>query len=193
MALVSICIPTVEGNIALLKETVNGFIQHTPREQYELVISCNEFRGYEIPVNWSLKEAKGDILLIANDDLCIAGEWLPPVLAALEDKKVGIVAHKLACLNGGKFAAFWFVAIPRKVLDEVGLLDENYNTFTSDQDYCHRVRKAGYEIRFIELPMVAHKGCQTTYKLEDGDDRKRYGRELFARKWGKTPEDITYD
>ncbi|MBC3796744.1 glycosyltransferase family 2 protein [Acetobacterium tundrae] len=51
-----------------------------------------------------------------------------------------------------------FMMIPRKVIDEVGMLDEDYFMYGEDIDWCYRIKKAGYQIMYYpEVRIFHHK------------------------------------
>jgi GT2 family glycosyltransferase len=77
--------------------------------------------------------------------------------------------------------------LPRRVLDQVGLLDESLFLFFNDVDFCQRLRAAGYKIRFLADAHVIHHGGQSTrrYPLfvqEWTLNRLRYYRKHFGRR-----------
>jgi len=49
-----------------------------------------------------------------------------------------------------------YIMMSRKVIDTVGLLDEQFYMYTEEVDYCHRAKNAGYEIWFIPDGEVIH-------------------------------------
>jgi GT2 family glycosyltransferase len=54
---------------------------------------------------------------------------------------------------------FFCVALRRSLVDAVGLLDENYGLgFYEDDDYCLRVRDAGYRLVCLEDVFIYHRG-----------------------------------
>jgi GT2 family glycosyltransferase len=56
--------------------------------------------------------------------------------------------------------------IRRQVLDEIGLLDEDYYTYFDDIDYCMRARKVGWPTWYVPSSRVIHLvGCST--KISD--------------------------
>lgn len=64
---------------------------------------------------------------------------------------------------GGRFETemlgFFCVALRRDVLDHVGFLDESFGLgFYEDDDYCMRVRHAGYKLICAEEVFVYHRG-----------------------------------
>lgn len=46
--------------------------------------------------------------------------------------------------------------IPKKIIDEIGLLDERYFMYFEDLDYCRRVKKAGYKTYYLPSAQFAH-------------------------------------
>jgi GT2 family glycosyltransferase len=71
---------------------------------------------------------------------------------------------------------FFCVAARRDVVDRVGPLDEGFGTgFYEDDDYCLRVRKAGYRLVCVEDVFVYHKGSGSFGKA------RRETKELMKR------------
>lgn len=57
---------------------------------------------------------------------------------------------------------FFCVALRRDVLDKVGMLDEDFGLgYFEDDDYCIRVKNAGYRLVFLEHVFVYHRGGGT--------------------------------
>ncbi|SPF42702.1 putative glycosyltransferase [Syntrophobacter sp. SbD1] len=75
--------------------------------------------------------------------------------------------------RGGRFETeklgFFCVALRRDVLDRVGMLDENFGLgFYEDDDYCMRVRQAGYKLICAEDVFVYHRGGGSFGELAQG-------------------------
>lgn len=52
-----------------------------------------------------------------------------------------------------------FMLMPRKVLDEVGLFDEDYFMYGEDIDLCYRIKSAGYKVLYYpEARIIHYKG-----------------------------------
>lgn len=63
-----------------------------------------------------------------------------------------------------QMVAFFCTLFKRKVFDEIGVLDEIFKIgFGDDDDYCHRMIKAGYKILFVPSAFVHHYH-RTTFK-----------------------------
>lgn len=51
-----------------------------------------------------------------------------------------------------------FFLIRRKVVDEVGFLDEDYFMYVEDVDYCFRAKKAGWQVWYLPEFSIVHLG-----------------------------------
>ena len=82
---------------------------------------------------------------------------------------------------------FFCVALSRRVLDEVGLLDEDFQVgFFEDDDYCRRVELAGFEIAIAEDVFIHHHLSASFEKLgqERRDEIFHANKKVYERKWG---------
>jgi len=107
----------------------------------ELIVVVNKGTGFAKAVNQGLKLAKGDYLMVVNNDI----EWREGNLKDLCLE--GMVASPKV---NGAIQPFWgsFFCIPRKVYEEVGGLDEQFEIgYYEDEDYIKRLERAG-------VPMV---------------------------------------
>jgi hypothetical protein len=50
------------------------------------------------------------------------------------------------------------LCVPRRVLDEVGTMDERFFVYHEEADLCLRIRRAGYRVRFEPAARVVHVG-----------------------------------
>lgn len=66
-----------------------------------------------------------------------------------------------------------FMMIPKKVVDEVGMLDEEFFMYGEDIDWCFRIKKDGYEVLYYPEEKIIHykgssskkKKAKTTYEF----------------------------
>lgn len=65
------------------------------------------------------------------------------------------VIHEVDCISGA------FFLVRREVIDQVGLLDEDYFMYGEDIDWAFRIRKAGWKILFNPNVSVLHKKKQS--------------------------------
>lgn len=49
-----------------------------------------------------------------------------------------------------------FMLMPRKVLNEVGFLDENFFMYGEDIDLCFRIKEAGYKVLYFPKAQITH-------------------------------------
>lgn len=58
-----------------------------------------------------------------------------------------------------------FFLTRKKVLDEVGLFDEDYFLYAEDLDLCFRIKEAGYKIMYVpEVKIIHYKGVTSGIK-----------------------------
>lgn len=51
-----------------------------------------------------------------------------------------------------------FMLVPRVVIDQIGLLDEDFFMYGEDIDWCYRIKKAGYQVMYYpEIRIFHHK------------------------------------
>ena len=82
---------------------------------------------------------------------------------------------------------FFCLMTKREVIEKVGLLDENYGVgMFEDDDYCRRVKEAGYELGYTKKVFIHHKGSASFGQLSSREydaiweENKAY----FEGKWG---------
>lgn len=96
-------------------------------------------------------------------------------------------AHPRAFLEV-KSVAFFCVAIPRSVIDKVGLLDESFGLgFFEDDDYCNRIRLAGFRIGIADDVFIHHELSASYNALGAGKRHDLFQANLkrYEEKWGK--------
>lgn len=83
--------------------------------------------------------------------------------------------------------AFFCAAMRRDVLDKAGLLDEAFGRgFFEDDDYCNRVRQAGYRITIAEDVFIHHHLAASFSSLPDNGREALFNRNrvIYEMKWG---------
>lgn len=131
------------------------------KNQFERIGFGDHFRviwhdqplGYPMANNVAIKEAKGDhIVLLNNDCVLLAQEkntWIELLKAPFESPKCGIscVIKARSEAANRDFAVFFCVMIDRKVFDTIGLLDPAFGIGSGeDIDFCIRAEDAGFEV-----------------------------------------------
>jgi len=87
-----------------------------------------------------------------------------------------------------RVAAFFCVAMPRAVHEQVGPLDESFGLgFFEDDDYCRRVRQAGYRVVIAEDVFIHHHLSASFQQLGQEQKSELFKRNLalYEAKWGK--------
>ena len=108
------------------------------------------------------------------------GIWLQEVVP-----RFGLRALKAINSNS---LAFFCVFIPRSVLDEVGLISEEFGKgYFEDDDYCRRVEAAGYEISIARDIFVYHQMSASFDLLGDLAKTELFkkNKAIYESKWGQ--------
>jgi GT2 family glycosyltransferase len=146
--------------------------------------------GYSSAVNMGLFYAKGDIIIVGNNDLIFDKDWLPKLLKPFEegfdvatcwttDQK-----YKLEPVvsETDKFGSLF--AMKRNVYETIGGFDEQFKGYFADTDYIERINQAGFRIGINKNLAVKHL-AKATYKVTDPDDSEfKRAKLLFEAKYG---------
>ena len=85
--------------------------------------------------------------------------------------------------------AFFCALLPTDVVRRVGPLDEQFGWgYCEDDDYCMRLRQAGYRLSLCPGAVVSHPVARTLRHVPD-DPNERLARNMdrFEAKWGRRP------
>jgi N-acetylglucosaminyl-diphospho-decaprenol L-rhamnosyltransferase len=75
--------------------------------------------------------------------------------------------------------AFACVVIRREVIDQVGLLDEDFFMYFEDVAYCHKVRAAGWTILYWPRPRIMHFMGGSSQISSSDESRRRPARYFY--------------
>jgi len=131
-------------------------------------------------------ESGADFIWLLNNDLVVEKNALESSLLAIGKShlNIGMVSSKIYCYsnrsmvqyNGEKvcykgfpdkeddglkfvdFAPACSVLISKEVFKKIGLLNEDYFLYYEDNDFCKRLKKAGFQILYNPFSKVYHKG-----------------------------------
>ena len=95
--------------------------------------------------------------------------------------------HRAGILIEGMLA-FFCVAVKRRTVDAVGLLDESFVGGGDDDDYCRRLRKAGYVLGLSLDTYVVHHASSTANAVYEAEERSEMRKKNLARLKEKHPE-----
>jgi len=153
-------------------------------EKQFILLWSNEKLGYTKATNKGIERAKGKYIILLNNDTEIIGgyknEWVDRLNEPFNNinEKIGITcSHTLYSPEvEDEFAIFYNVMIPRKIINEIGLLDEIFSPgFGEDIDYCMKIKKHGYTICNVShngYPMN-HKSGQTFHDKENHENYEK--------------------
>jgi len=147
--------------------------------------------------------AHNDVILL-NDDamLCTMGGFTAMQRQADEHPEFGIIAavtdvtgqeHQhpkgIGLREVPRMVCFICVLIPRRTIDTVGLLDEEFTGYGYDDDsYCLRVRQHGLKIGVFDHCFVDHSSLKSTFRGEQYPSAAfEENRQIFVRKYGAHP------
>ncbi|MCR4318397.1 MAG: glycosyltransferase family 2 protein [Planctomycetes bacterium] len=195
-------------------------------EKIDTLIRNKANHGFAGGCNQGMNAAKGDYILLLNNDIIVTPGWLEGMLSALESsEKMGIVGPMTNYISGpqkvdeaqGLYTDFsdeldtyaerfrdanrgvveksnrlvgFCMLFERSLIDEIGLLDEQFGGCGSfeDDDFCIRAMEAGYELAIAREVFVHHFGHVT---LDDPannlnkQESSRRNSKLFLEKWGQ--------
>jgi GT2 family glycosyltransferase len=173
------------------------------------MVPCLTYAGerpfiYSRNNNIGIRGAGADDVVLLNDDAILktAGGFTTLQRAAEEHPEFGIIASTTNCVGNTnqhpkgiglredpRMVCFIAVFIPRRTIDVVGLLDEEFSSYGFEDDsYCLRIRRAGLKIGIHDGCFVDHASLKSTFR---GDPRTaanlESGRRIFIKKWGSYP------
>jgi GT2 family glycosyltransferase len=184
--MISVIIPTLVQPTA---ESVGNLALITAHTKAELIVSHDPNRtGFTKTVNRGIRRAhKSHDICLLNDDInWFAYGWLATLERALYSKdKYGMIAPsgpsntKPLCLGKvGEFGlqpvkhiAYWCVLIKRKCLNDVGILDERFIHYGSDNWHTDIAHRKGWGVMWCRDVYLAHRkhasGRQNHWKKKD--------------------------
>lgn len=175
--------------------------------------------GFPKACNLGLSIASGDALLLLNNDVIVTENWLSNMLACLySDERIGVVGPLTNYGSGKQQVSVPFTNIEemtaqfnqpderkwrkvkriiglcflfkRQLLDEIGLLDEQFSPgHYEDDDYCYRATLAGYDNMLAGDVFIYHEGS-ISFGKQGGDylhELIATNRQKFINKWGIHP------
>lgn len=223
----SIVIPTYNHCDDLLKPCIESIIQYTDTDNLEIIVVANgctdntreyvdslgdfikliwvdEGIGYTKATNLGIKAATGEYVIPLNNDteflIQRKGDWLRLLEEPFSDPKMGItgVLENYDPYADAKFLVFFCVMIPRRLFDEIGLLDEIFSPgYGEDIDFSLRAEKAGYSYKSVNTVFyqdgkrctsypIWHKNNQTFGEIpEYGNVIVGRNSKILAERYGK--------
>lgn len=187
--------------IILVDDGITPGWRYTPRPTSREGIAVDGDKPFVFSrnVNLGIVAAGDDDVIILNDDALLRTPRGFSLLqqAAYDNPEFGIIASTTNIVGNRnqcpqavglreepRMVCFVCVFIPRRTIDQVGLLDERFVHYgCDDDDYSLRVRNAGLKIGIHDGCFVDHGCLPSTYRGAGGGDYSR-NLEIFKQKWG---------
>lgn len=154
-------------------------------------------------VNRGIAESGDDDVIVLNDDALLQtyGGFSQLVNQSVVFQEYGVISSSISGFVGNRnqihsgigglrdeprMVCFIAVLIPRRVIDAVGLLDEEFVGYGADDDsYCLRARRAGFKIGVYDGCVVEHGTLPSTFRTRP-NCRELFNQnmEIFKRKYG---------
>jgi GT2 family glycosyltransferase len=199
---ITLAIPTLT-RFALAADCVASALAGTRAPDRVLIVDnsggqCPPIAGAEIILgrqpqsvakawNDAVDRTAGAWIVLANDDVTFAPDTLAQLLAtAAQQPAAGIVA----AIAGQAYSLF---ALRRAAYDAVGPFDEGFQAaYFEDNDYAHRLERAGWLTAVAPLTAVGHVGSATLKSFDavgeaGHHETYRYNERRYIRKWGGKP------
>lgn len=161
------------------KKTIKWLWSEAKKHENLEVILHPVNRGVGPSWNSGLDKALDDYcthFAILNDDIELCKDWWETCLKEFKDN-VHMVCLDQPCpipMTG------WFFILDRHCIEEIGIFDEQFAPFTSeDADYWYRFQASGMKMVKVNLP-VFHHGSHTINKI----DRLKF-KEIWNDNWNK--------
>lgn len=160
-------------------------------EGMDRYIRRDENGGFPRCANTGWAEAKGDILILSNNDIEYTPGWLDAILEPFNqgyDISSILVSDestdtKNEIEEDGYFGSLW--AQRRGVYEKLGGFDEDFDKGTfEDKDYFVRAKRAGFRIGKNHAVYVKHVGRATMDKLYPDRIDFKEGMNKFKKKHG---------
>jgi len=163
--------------------------------------------GFVKATNVGLAASTADYVLFLNNDTELPDAWFPPMLEVFQkDPRVGIVGPRSSALSQWQGTApeesgfrilpskamlsFFCALVARPVIVKCGYLSEEYGGgLGDDDDYCERVKQAGWELALRQDVTVLHHHRTTFTDVFGPNGWLTYQAQniaFFKRKWNRT-------
>ena len=166
---IAIIIPTLDEKRG---KATGKLAQLTAGCDTRLIVVAGPKRGFTKTVNDGLRKTTKEDVCILNDDVTrFQHGWLRSLRTGLYSKpNYGIAGPSgrsasesrtgrvgMRGLQECRQLSFWCVLIRRATLKAVGLLDEKYIHYCSDNAFCRQARKKGWRAVWVRSVYLEHK------------------------------------
>ncbi len=177
------------------------------------VIMSPDNLGFAGGANLGIQEAlnrESDYVCLINNDCQVNTPWLSKMIDALADRwsfKIGAISAMTTAQGQSIYVRRWIVKgqnqivdislsrlgmIPftcvvflTRVIEQVGMLDDQFFCYGEDDDYCHRLKLAGYKLCVHTGVTIKHEhGITARQVVKNISEQKAKARALLTQKWG---------
>jgi len=221
---ISIIIPTAfDGLESRLKPCLESIRKFTDLSETEIIVvkngctwvedlmvdqvlSFNEAIGYPAAINAGINVAKGDYVVLLNDDTILLEQsrhtWIDLLLRAFWDERMAVAGPWMNWCPWAEhnFLIFFCVMIRKSVFERIGVLDEEAFGvgYGEDCDFCCKAKAVGYKI--CQVPIadkldydgrmalgqfpIYHAGNETFRNWPGGEELLRKNRAILRERYG---------
>jgi GT2 family glycosyltransferase len=165
------------------------------KEEADIYIQFPKNLGYVKAINSGFKAAHGEYLVAGNNDYFMSDGWEQ----AMKDVLNNIPEAGIACVHTkgspkadvcweepGTPGGWWM--IKKELVDQIGLLDEDFFNVFADFDYIWRMNKlTGKKVMTTPVVTVQHYGEGTLSKFKSRLAEYNRGQWLLMAKWKDDP------
>lgn len=182
------CLASLQKNTSLKKIEVfvsdggstDGSQQMVKKEFPWVKLLNNSLKGYGSAINYGFRKAKGEYLVMLNNDLYFLPHWLDRLIEVAEaDSRIGAIGSRMVGKDESqqKYDNLWEVEkqsvcgacilIKRDAWTHVGEIDyDNFKPIYGEEtDWCYRARHYSYKIIQSNSSRVIHLGSTTQNSL----------------------------
>lgn len=171
------------------------------RSVADIYIRNRDNLGYARSVNRGFKQASGDYIAVANNDIRLSPNWQEVVLSDLTDPKVYSLHFRMTDYDvpfqyGNKttytgkerwcHASFYVIHAKNTLM----YYDEHYRNTYDDWDLFTSVRKAGYQTAYTDKACFQHVHSATIPYMPKHPEVNNANKEYYKSKWGEYAEDL---
>lgn len=177
------------GSVDTGPQRVRAFGEAHPSQDLKLISNPTNM-GFASAINTGVAAAKGDFIILMNQDVVAQAGWLTAICACFaREPRTGIVGSKLLYPDGRvqhaggyllspswegmhytddapdhriDFVTGAVMSIRRACWDAVGPFDEGFfPAYYEDVDFCLRARKRGWAIQYVAASVLTHHESTT--------------------------------
>ncbi|WP_345100319.1 glycosyltransferase family 2 protein [Mucilaginibacter panaciglaebae] len=187
----------VEFNVLVIES--NKALQPYQFANTTTIYPSEEF-GFNRYLNIGIKHTSNPYICLCNNDLIFHEGWATEILKAMATDP-DIVSATPFCPNFHKGAGFdasgpvtegyfgtfvgWCFFVKRKIFNTIGLLDERFNFWYADADYCHLLEKHHIKNCLIPSSKVTHLGSESLKTTAEKEQQRltQLPRFYYSYKW----------